>query len=135
MSSNEAIYRRLIEEGFNQGNLSVADELIAPAAVEHQRGVNGDGPEAAKKTISYLRSVFPDFKLTIEDVVCSGDMVWARQRGGGTQLGKFLGFPPTGKNAVIDVFDVVRFADGKIVEHWGVPDQLGMLMALGLLAH
>jgi len=31
------------------------------------------------------------------------------------------------------VLDVFRIEDGKIVEHWGVPDQLGMMMALGLI--
>ena len=44
-----------------------------------------------------------------------------------------MGFPPTGKSFEIDVMDVVRFEDGKIVEHWGVPDQLGMLIHLGLM--
>jgi len=131
-TSNEAMYRRLIEEGFNQGNLAVADELVAPNAQEHQRG-SEDGPEGVKKTITYLRSVFPDFKITIDEVVVSGDKVWARQRGGGTNLGRFAGHPPTGKKAFIDVIDVCRFEGGKMVEHWGVPDQLGMMMALGLI--
>ena len=53
--SNEAIYRRMIEEGFNQGNLAVVDELVAPGAIEHQRG-SGDGIEGTKKVIIYLRS-------------------------------------------------------------------------------
>jgi predicted ester cyclase len=130
--SNEAIYRRLIEEGFNQGNLAVVDELMAPGAREHQRGA-GDGIEGAKKTIMYLRSAFPDFKITIDEVVVSGDKVWARQRGGGTNLGSFAGHPPSGRKAFTDVIDVVRIEDGKIVEHWGVPDQLGMMMQLGLV--
>ena len=130
--SNEAIYRRLIEEGFNEGNLAVADELVSPDAREYQRG-SDDGPEGVKKTISYLRSAFPDFKITIDEVVVSGDKVWARQKGGGTNLGSFAGHPPTGLKAVIDVIDVCRIEDGKIVEHWGVPDQLGMMMALGLV--
>jgi predicted ester cyclase len=130
--SNEAIYRRLIEEGFNQGNLAVVDELMAPDAREHQRGA-GDGIEGAKNTIMYLRSAFPDFKITIDEVVLSGDKVWARQRGGGTNLGSFAGHPPSGRKAFTDVIDVVRIEDGKIVEHWGVPDQLGMMMQLGLM--
>jgi predicted ester cyclase len=132
MTDNEAMYRRLIEEGFNQGNLAVVDELVAPNAREHQRG-SGDGIEGTKDTIKYLRSAFPDFKITIDEVVVSGDKVWARQRGGGTNLGRFAGHPPTGKTAFIDVIDVCRFEDGKVVEHWGVPDQLGMMMALGLV--
>ncbi len=131
-ASNEEIYRRLIEEGFNQGNLAVVDELVAADSREHQRG-SEDGPEGTKKTITYLRSVFPDFKITIDEVVVSGDKVWARQTGGGTNLGSFAGHPPTGRRAFIDVIDVCRIEDGKIVEHWGVPDQLGMMMALGLV--
>jgi predicted ester cyclase len=131
--SNESIYRRLIEEGFNQGNLAVVDELVAPNSREHQRG-SEDGPEGTRKTISYLRAAFPDFKITIDDVVVAVDTVWARQKGGGTNLGRFAGHPPTGRTAFIDVIDVCRIEDGKIVEHWGVPDQLGMMMALGLVA-
>jgi predicted ester cyclase len=131
--SNEAIYRRLIEEGFNQGNLAVVDELVAPGAREHQRGAR-DGIDGTKGTINYLRSAFPDFKITIDDVLVSGDKVWARQKGGGTNLGSFAGHPPTGIKAFIDVIDLVRIEGGKIVEHWGVPDQLGMMLQLGLIA-
>ncbi len=129
-SSNETIYRRLIEEGFNQGDMAVVDELVAHNATEHQRG-SGDGPEGVKGTIRYLRSAFPDFKITIDEVLVSGDKVWARQRGGGTNLGSFAGHPPTGRKAFTDVIDICRIEDGKVVEHWGVPDQLGMMMLLG----
>ena len=36
MSSAEELARRLIEEGFNNGDLSVADDVISPDQVEHQ---------------------------------------------------------------------------------------------------
>jgi predicted ester cyclase len=133
-TSNEAIYRRIIEEGFNQGDLAVVDELVGANAIEHQRGGAGDGPDGVKRTITILRSAFPDFKITIDEVVAVGDKVWARQRGGGTNLGSFAGFPPTGRKALTDVIDICRFEDGKMVEHWGVPDQLGMMFALGHIA-
>ena len=132
-TTNESIYRRIIEEGFNQGRLEIADELVAPGAAEHQRG-SADGPEGLKKTINILRSAFPDFKLTITELVAVGDRVWAMQKGGGTNLGSFAGHPPTGRQAFVDVIDVCRFENGKLVEHWGVPDQLGMMMALGHIA-
>ncbi len=63
--TNEAIYRRIIEEGFNQGDLAVVDELVAPGAREHQRGAK-DGIDGTKDTIKYLRSAFPDFRITID---------------------------------------------------------------------
>ena len=132
-TSNEAINRRVIDEIFNKGNMSVADELLAPSCVEHQRGGLGEGPEGIKRTATFLRAAFPDFTLTIEDLVVDGDKVWARQSGGGTNEGRFLGHPPTGKKVYVEVFDVCRFENGKMVEHWGVPDQLGLLLGLGLI--
>ncbi len=133
-TSNEAIYRRIIEEGFNRGDLAVVDELVSPNAIEHQRGGAGDGPEGVKRTIAILRSAFPDFTITIDEVAAVGDKVWAQQRGGGTNLGSFAGMPPTGRKAITDVIDVCRFENGKMVEHWGVPDQLGMMISLGHIA-
>jgi predicted SnoaL-like aldol condensation-catalyzing enzyme len=32
------------------------------------------------------------------------------------------------------VFDVVRVVDGRMVEHWGVPDRLGVLYQLEIVA-
>ena len=41
-----------------------------------------------------------------------------------------MGQDPAGKVMEIDVIDIVRFEDGKMVEHWGVPDRLGILLQL-----
>lgn len=130
----EAIVRRLIEEGFNQGRLDVADELIAPDMVEHQNyGPNhAPGAEGVKSVIASLRRAFPDFRLAIEDLAVDGDTVWLRMTGTGTNEGAFMGHPPTGRRMRTDVFDALRVRDGRIVEHWGVPDRLGTLFQLGL---
>ena len=37
-ADNQAIFRRVIEEGFGQGNLAVLDELMAPDFIEHEAG-------------------------------------------------------------------------------------------------
>jgi predicted ester cyclase len=131
VETNIAATRRLIDEGFTGGNLDVCDELIAPDSLEHQRG-NKPGIEGIKDTIRTLRAWFSDFELTIVDLVASEDTVWIRNRATGVNTGNIHGRPATGRPFDITVIDIMRFADGKIVEHWGVPDQMGMLIQLGL---
>jgi predicted ester cyclase len=129
--SNISAFRKLIEVGFTQGDLSVVDELVSPAAIEHQRG-NKPGIEGTKATITTLHTWFSDFELTIVKLAADGDTVWSLNRARGVNTGSVMGFPPTGKSFETDVMDVARFEDGKLVEHWGVPDQLGLLIQLGL---
>ena len=89
--------------------------------------------EGVKATITILHEWFSDFELTIVKIAADGDTVWSLNRARGVNTGSVMGFPPTGKSFEIDMFDVARFEDGKIVEHWGVPDQLGLLIQLGLM--
>jgi predicted ester cyclase len=130
----ETVARRLIEEGFNHGDLGVAEGLTAPDLVEHQNfgPDHAPGAEGVKTVIASLRRAFSDFHLEIEDLVVDGDLVWLRMTGSGTNDGSFMGHAPTGKRMRTPVFDVLRVKDGRIVEHWGVPDRLGALFQLGL---
>jgi predicted ester cyclase len=129
----EHVVRRLIDEGFNKGTLAVADELAADDLVEHQDfgPAHPPGAEGVKTVIRSLRAGFSDFTLTIEDLVVSGDTVWIRNVATGTHDGTFAGAPPSGRRMRVYVFDVLRVVDGKIVEHWGVPDRLGTLIQIG----
>jgi predicted ester cyclase len=133
-SAPEAVLRRLINEGFSEGRLEVADELVSDHCVEHQNYGPGHAPgaEGVRSVIGSLRAAFPDFQLVVEDVAVHGDVVWARNVASGTNHGSFMGHPPTGRSIRVDVIDVVRVRDGRIVEHWGVPDRLSALMQLGL---
>jgi steroid delta-isomerase-like uncharacterized protein len=136
MSDPERLFRRLIDEGFNGGDLSVADAVTAPDLAEHQDfgPDHAPGAEGVRAVIASLRRAFSDFHLEIEDMIVTGDTAWARMTATGTHDGPFMGHPPTGRPMRIDVFDVIRVADGRMVEHWGVPDRLGVLRQLGLLA-
>jgi predicted ester cyclase len=133
MSTQENItaLKDVISEGFNKGNFSVLDEHFAPDYIEHQFGLK---PTIAgmREDIQFLRTSFPDFNLTIEDTVANEDEVWVRMTARGTNKGGFMG-PPNGKSFRIAVFDVCKFKDGKIVEHWGSPDRFALMAQLGLL--
>ena len=80
-----------------------------------------------------LRRAFSDFRLEIEDVTVADDTVWLRMTGSGTNDGPYMGNKPTGRTMRTTVFDSLRVKDGKIVEHWGVPDRLYAMIQLGLL--
>jgi len=129
---NEAVFRRVIEEGFNKGDLAALDDCFPPEYVEHQFDLPST-LEELKDTIRYLRDTFAPFSLTIEEMVADGDKVWARMTCRGTDSKGLMGRPATGKSYVITVFDEVRLENGKIVEHWGVPDRFHQMIQLGLL--
>jgi predicted ester cyclase len=124
--------RRIIELGMGQGDLSVLDELVAENCVEHQRG-NHPGLDGAKEVATTLHRWMSEFSLTVEDIVVEGDSVWTRNRARGINTGSVMGNPPSGQPIETDVFDILRFEDGLLVEHWGVADQVGLMQQIGAL--
>ena len=128
---NLEMFRIVVEEGFNKGNLDALDNLFAHDYQEHQFGLHPT-LDGFKQDIQFLRTAFPDFHLAIEDMVANEDDVWARMTATGTNRGSFMG-PPTGKTIKVAVFDVLRFKNGKISDHWGVPDRFAVMQQLGLI--
>jgi steroid delta-isomerase-like uncharacterized protein len=125
---NKAIVRQMVEEIFNRGNVSRLDEFVAPDFVEHEELPPGMD---AKQMFTMLRSAFPDFKATIEHLIAEGDKVVMYMTWTGTQKGEFMGVPPTGKSISIGVIDIIRLAEGKFVEHWGIMDSMALMQQLG----
>jgi predicted ester cyclase len=128
---NKKIVRIIIEEGLSQHNLNLIDEFFDPDFIENQFGLKPTIP-GMKEDFEYLYRSFPDYRLVIEDMVAKGDKVWLRLTCTGTNTGGFMG-APNGKSFRISVMDTLRLKDGKIVEHWGVPDRFHLLNELGLL--
>jgi steroid delta-isomerase-like uncharacterized protein len=131
---NKALFRRAYEELWNRGNLSVADELIAPDFVNHAAAAGSNrGPESMRASVAWARNAFPDLHFEIEELVAEGEIVAGRLTVSGTHDGSLMGEPPTGRSVRNAHIHFVRFRDGKAVEHWGVRDDLGMMRQLGLV--
>src|SRR5215469_5743106 len=94
---NKAHYRRTFEEVFNQGNLALVDELVAPDYLNHEvpPDMKSRGPDSTRQVVRMLRTAFPDLHVTIEDLVAEGDTVAGRVTMRGTHLGPFQGRAPT----------------------------------------
>lgn len=79
-----------------------------------------------------MHGAFPDIAFTIEDEIESDDTIWVRVTGRGTASGPFFG-PPSGRPVAFTVIDIARVVEGRIVEHWGVPDRFALLGQTGVL--
>jgi len=51
----------------------------------------------------------------------------------GTHSGECMGVPATGKQVNVSAIDIFRFADGKLVEHWGVTDAMALMQQFGAI--
>jgi steroid delta-isomerase-like uncharacterized protein len=88
--------------------------------------------EGLKQKYTLLRAGFPDFGFMIEDLFGVDDRVAVRVTVRGTHEGEFMGQPATGRRFAVPSVGIFRIADGRIVEHWGIFDQLAMLAQLGV---
>jgi steroid delta-isomerase-like uncharacterized protein len=132
---NIALFRRILDDLANKGNVAIIDELFAPDFVEHEELPPGipAGREGVKALFSAVRAAFPDLRAEVEDVIAQDDRVVMRETWTGTHTGEYFGVPATGRQVSMQVVDIARFAHGKVVEHWGVADQLSLLQQLSAI--
>ena len=132
-AKNKEIARKLVEEGIVKGDLSVIDKYVAEDAVNHSAPPDmPKGREGIKQLFKMLRNAFPDYQVSFDDEIAEGDKVVQRVTVTGTMKGEFMGMAPTGKKGSWMEIHIVRFKEGKIVEHWGLIDQHAMMQQLGL---
>jgi steroid delta-isomerase-like uncharacterized protein len=107
---------------------------LADDFVEHDE-MPGLTPDKAgvRRSFESLLSAFPDLRFEVEDIFAADDKGVARIRITGTHEGEFIGIPATGRPIDVRGIDIIRFAEGKAVEHWGMSDMLKLLQQLGVV--
>ena len=129
---NKTLVRRFVDEVQIQGNTDLIDEICSPEFVNHSTppGLPPDR-EGIKIVTAMFRAAFPDSYFTVEDMLAEGDKVATRKTFHGIHEGEFMGIPPTGQRVSMGLIDIVRIVDGRVVEHWSMGDNLGMMQQLG----
>lgn len=84
-----------------------------------------------RESVPALHAAFPDMQTTIEQEVMAGDMITTVVTVRATHQQEFLGIPATGRQVSFMVIGLDRIVDGKIVEHWALPDFFSLLQQLG----
>ncbi len=129
---NKAIVQRVNKEFIEGGNVDTVYELFAPDFI-NQTAPPGSpqGPEAIIYFFNHiLKPSFPDLKVVIHDQMAEGDKVTTRKSFYAKHTGEFFGVPPTNKDVVMDIIDIIRLKDGKFAEHWGILDMQSLMAQL-----
>jgi steroid delta-isomerase-like uncharacterized protein len=132
---NTILSRRLLEECFSRGDLSVADEVLDANSILHDPAQPGpiEGAAGFKQLVNMYRTAFPDLQFTLNDVLSASDRVITRWTARGTHRGTLQGIPPTGKSTTVTGITIDRCANGKIVESYTNWDTLGLMQQLGVI--
>ncbi|MCB0110689.1 MAG: ester cyclase [Caldilineaceae bacterium] len=89
--------------------------------------------EVLKHHIDLFETAFPGYQLTAKEMIAEGDTVFVRAGCTGVHNGDMSGIAPTGKSIDIEIALTYRIADGKIVDHWMLFDQLTVLQQIGVM--
>jgi steroid delta-isomerase-like uncharacterized protein len=134
VEENKEIVLRWTKKGFEEGNVAIADEIVAADFVNRTPAPGQvPGREGLKQAVAMLRGAFPDIHVLVQEVIAEGDKVVIRDRIEATHQGPFMGIPATGRPVSVDRIAIYRLEDGKIAEHWANIDMAGLMRQLGLL--
>jgi steroid delta-isomerase-like uncharacterized protein len=129
---NKALIRRLFDEVLNAGNFGLLDQLIGASYLEHNPvAKQAAGAAGIRERIQTMRTAFPDLRFVVDELIGEDAIVAARYHWQGTHKGQFLGIAPTGRRLSVRGMDFYRLDDGRVIEHWDVVDEFGMLSQLG----
>ncbi len=119
-SENKRRTAELYEKAWGQGDLAVIDEVFAPRHILHWNDLRPSAQERTsaevKTIVRAYREAFPDLVVTVEALVAEGDRVVVQVRFVGTHMRAYEGYPPTNKKSSFTDMQILRFAEGKIVE-------------------
>jgi predicted ester cyclase len=129
------VVRRFVDDYQTGADERAFAELLHPDVIDHSRPP-GIAPGAAgvRQQFDGFRAAFGSFRAEILDQIAEDDKVVTRKVFTGTHIGPFGGIEPTGREVEIHVIDIVRVADGRIVEHWNCVDRLGLMAQLSVEA-
>src|SRR2546421_12047881 len=131
LETDKAFVRNFMERAFNEGDLTIIDDVHAPNAIDHQEPPGTNFAAHLKAVITMLRTSFPDLRFEIHEILAEGEIVAFRSTMTGTHLGPFQGLPPTGKQVSVAHMHFVRLVDGKTSDLWHIWDTAGLMRQLG----
>lgn len=122
---------RVFYDAIETGDVSKVDSFLAKDAVHHdpQRG-EVVGADSIKAILADIHNHFKDLEVDIISEVIGDEYGFTLHRFKGTSTDATM--MPAGTAVDMRAVDVVRFKDGKIVEHWEYMDMADMMKMMNI---
>jgi len=123
-----------IYDALNAKKWSVLDSLVSPDFIDHNPA-SGQRPgrDGLRASLQSFAAAFPDLHMTPNRSIAENDLVVVQFEMTGTNTGAGAGMKATGKQMNVSGFDMMRFKDGKAIEHWGLADDVKLMRQLGMM--
>jgi len=136
LSEHKIVVRHLIDDVWNNGNLSVIDELVSRNFTYHcpLRPDSITGRDAFKQWVKNYRLAFSNFRFTLLGyLIGEGEQVSGRWRMSGIHSGLLLHLEPSFREFSVEGITLYRFIDDEIAEAWISYDLYGLMHQFGLM--
>lgn len=133
MADGTGLIQRFFRDVIEGGRLDIIDGMVAEDFLDHE-SMPGQPPgmEGARFFANTVRTAFPDIRVTaLEPALSDGNLEAAYVILAGTHRGELMGVGPTGRSVEFGSTHIIRIRDGKVAEHWGTTDLLGILQQVG----
>jgi predicted ester cyclase len=133
MNANCEIVRNMLLRQYNDGDLSVVDEVIAENHIDHNPTPGQESGRAGVKKLLAGVLNSGDFHVDVHEIFGAGDLVASRYTVRATHHGDFMGMSAAGKVTETRIIGIDRLENGQIVESWGEYNPLEMMQQLGVV--
>lgn len=132
-AANKAAYEKF-NAAWEAKDKATLSELLSDDFVTHNPDpmIPSTGKQQILDQVDAYFGMSSDMKASGQVMLVDGDLVAGVALIKGTNDGAMGDMPATGKAWEATAMDVLRFENGKIVEHWGVFDAMSMMSQLGM---
>jgi steroid delta-isomerase-like uncharacterized protein len=139
VEQNKELIQRYVDE-LNRRRMAILDELVADdvilGALHYSPAADPEvvTREVYRQMIAARINAFPDYHVTVEEMIAEDDQVVVYWTSRGTHRGEFMGVLPTGKQIRGAAVSIYRVVGGRIAEVRGIWDRADTWQQLGLIA-
>jgi predicted ester cyclase len=131
LEKNKTIVRRFFE--LLNRDQDLPGDLLGSGFTYHVAGSPSLDIKATHQRMGVFRAAFSDIKHVEEEMVAEGDRVAFRTRLEMIHKGEFMGIAGSDTQISVVEMGVMRIANGKVAEMWGILDMMGIMQQLGAL--